>query len=171
MGDKTILFVCTGNTCRSYMAQAIAEHYLSALEDKGAGVRVLSAGTAAWDGAPPSPQALAVLAEQGIEASVHQSTCLTPELIREADLILAMTGGHRDSVLRLEPQAVGKVFLLKEFPPGQGKPDRPKEQSDIIDPFGMPTEFYRACAAELRERVAKALQAYLPGPESAAPEK
>lgn len=171
MADKTILFVCTGNTCRSYMAQAIAENYLVERGDQGYGVKILSAGTGALNGQPPSPHALTVLAEMGLPARQHRSTLLTSGLIREADLILAMTKSHKDSVLQIDPQARDKVFLLKEYPPRRDEQSSFTDTSDIIDPFGLPVEFYRTCAEQLRDHVVKALQAYLAGLDGPEPEE
>jgi len=110
---KTILFVCTGNTCRSSMAAGIARKLLT---DAGhSDIRVLSAGTAAVPGAPASPEAVEAMSEEAVDISGHRATPLTPELIREADLILTMTAGHKRYVLGLVPEAKNKVHVLKEF--------------------------------------------------------
>jgi protein-tyrosine phosphatase len=110
---KKILFVCTGNTCRSSMAAGIARKLLA---DRGIkDIEVLSAGTAAEPGAPASPEAVAAMAEAGVDISGHRTVRLTPELVRSADLILTMTRGHQRQVLQMVPEAQDKVHVLKEF--------------------------------------------------------
>ncbi|MDG2423386.1 MAG: low molecular weight protein arginine phosphatase [Phycisphaerales bacterium] len=120
----TILFVCTGNTCRSPMAEAIAR---SLLDDSD--VFVASAGVAAMDGAPTSPETVRALASMDIEFQGH-STPLSPEMIRKADLILCMTQSHQDHARRLvegDSELEEKILLLDPEgdvpdPIGQGQP-------------------------------------------------
>jgi protein-tyrosine phosphatase len=96
------------------MAEAIAK---AILEEKGEKerVRVISAGTSAFPGALPSKQAVQAMGEEGIDLGGQQATPLTVQLIEEADLVLTMTQSHREQILRMAPEAMGKVFLLKEF--------------------------------------------------------
>lgn len=113
----TILFVCTGNTCRSSMAAALARKYL---QERGAlgKWQVTSAGLAAAEGAPPTPEAVDAVAELGADLTGHRARRLTPEMVEQADLILTMTREHNQAVLRQVPQAEGKVYTLKEFARG-----------------------------------------------------
>ena len=115
---KTVLFVCTGNVCRSPMAEGI---FRRAVEGRG-DFRVLSAGLGAVDGHPPSPYAVQAVKELGIDISNQRSRMLSPELVAQADFIFGMTHNHIDTVMLLYPQAAEKTFLLREF-------------DDTLDPF------------------------------------
>src|SRR5947209_15332682 len=108
---KTILFVCTGNVCRSPMAEGILR---LALQGRG-DYRVESAGLGAMEGQPPSPYAVQAVRELGIDISKQRSRMLTSELVRQADFIFGMTHSHIDTVTMLYPQAAEKNFLLREF--------------------------------------------------------
>lgn len=112
---KNILFVCTGNTCRSSMAEALFKKILEDIGKNTKGIKIKSAGTAAMENQPATPQAISVMREMGIDLSSHRATLLTPKLIDEADLILTMTLDHKRRILEMYPEAHGKVYLLKEF--------------------------------------------------------
>ncbi|WP_400162246.1 low molecular weight protein arginine phosphatase [Brevibacillus sp. TJ4] len=135
---KRILFVCTGNTCRSPMAEALFR-----TKAKGQGWEIRSAGVAAFDGQPASRHAVDVLRERGIE-SEHQASRINDELVDWSDLILTMTHNHKQAILAYYPAARSKVYTLREFVGVEG-------YGDIADPFGGALEDYRRCAVEIEE--------------------
>ena len=114
LASLSIVFVCTGNTCRSPMAEAMCRSMLAArlkcspndLEDRG--VVVSSAGISASMGGRAAPEAVAVMSELGIDLSHHASQQLNEQLIRHADVIWAMTRSHRQAILNLWPDASGR---------------------------------------------------------------
>jgi len=128
-----ILLVCTGNTCRSPIAEALAKR---TLEERGVpDISVASAGTGAWDGAPVSEGAYLVGLERQIDLSRHQATLLTREVVTSADLILTMARHHR---VRVEELGGGdKVHLLGEYAGIAG------EEPEVRDPFGGDLQEYR----------------------------
>ncbi|MBI3321415.1 MAG: low molecular weight protein arginine phosphatase [Candidatus Omnitrophica bacterium] len=155
MGAKRIVFVCTGNSCRSVMAQSLLRHLLSRA---GIGtISVESAGAFAIEGMSPTRETQRVLQDIGLDCSGHRARSLTPELIQQAELILVMEPFHRDEVLRRFPSAHGKVHLLKMY----GRPPSDIDsRAGIPDPIGKPLEVYEVCFTEIREaveRVAKSL--------------
>ncbi|QQS07783.1 MAG: hypothetical protein IPK69_07115 [Phycisphaerales bacterium] len=137
---RTILFVCTGNTCRSPMAELLARHELH-LSPPTLSTVIQSAGIAAVDGSDMSPEAAKALANRGIRDHFQGSTHLTREMIRGADVILAMTRGHARAIHELDPTADDRVFTLDP------------EGKDIPDPIGGPLALYETTADRLHELI------------------
>jgi RpiB/LacA/LacB family sugar-phosphate isomerase len=146
---KTVLFVCTGNVCRSPMAEGIFRH-----ATKGRGdYRVFSAGLGAMDGQPPSAYAVEAVKELGIDISGQRSRMLTPELVQQADYVLGMTHSHIDTVIMLYPAAAEKTFLLREF-------DETLDyfEKDISDPIGGSYDVYLNCRDQIEQGIASLLR-------------
>jgi len=148
---KRILFVCTGNTCRSVMAAALAQRALAGMPLEGAQVEIASAGLAAMPGDNASEGAVTVMREQGIDLSDHRSSLLTKQDVADADLVLTMTAGHREALCRLLPSAAGKIHTLARYAGAVG---------DVPDPFGRNNHIYRRVAAVLEELIPSALQRF-----------
>jgi protein-tyrosine phosphatase len=144
LSSTMVLFVCTGNTCRSPMAELICRQMLAKrlgclidrLEDRG--VLVMSAGVAAMLGGRAAHEAVEVLAKMNLDLSEHETQPLTEPLVRHADLIYTMTRTHREAIVAQWPSAAERTFLLCA------------DESDICDPIGGPTERYQRCAAQIR---------------------
>ena len=142
-----ILFVCTGNTCRSPLAEAIARRILA--EAGKDNVIVESAGTSAWDGSPASDEALLVGVERNIDLSGHRSRRLTPEMVEQADLVLVMSPEHLTRVREMDPTA--NAYLLAGYGSGEGA------RHAISDPFGGDLDAYRETADELERQLTEIL--------------
>ncbi len=150
-----LLLVCSGNTCRSPMAQGLARQLLAearglAVEDlESAGIVVTSAGTSALPGLAASPQAVQALRAQGIDLSSHRSRPLTPDLLHEADVVYCMTQTHRQAVLALDRTAGDKTLLLDE-------------RGDVSDPFGADLAVYERSAQQIRQALQSRLKEQQP---------
>ena len=142
-----ILFVCSGNICRSPLAEALLRHKVSRLPPSStsssptSNIQVKSAGTAASGGHPMSFAMEIILQEQSID-SAHQSQRLNEELLTWADLILTMTRPQKILLISQIPDSAPKLFTLNEYVGNTGQPD-------IEDPYGTDLESYRQCATQI----------------------
>jgi protein-tyrosine phosphatase len=141
MASFNLLLVCTGNTCRSPMAEALARQLL---KDKP-GVSVSSAGVYAGTGSAASPEAVAAMRERGLDLSAHRSRPLTPQMLAEADQVYTMTGSHRRAVLELVPESELKVQRLDA-------------DADVADPMGGTAADYREAAEQILRALRRRLQ-------------
>ena len=138
-----LLFVCTGNTCRSPMAEAIARQLA---DERGLDVTASSAGTSAWDGAPASDGALLVALEEGLDLSIHRAQVLSRDLVAAADLILVMSPHHGERAIVLGGE--GRTHLLTDYA-ARTTTGRP-----VQDPFGGELDLYRTTLVELTREMA-----------------
>lgn len=141
---KKILIVCTGNSCRSPMAEGFLKKYLSP-ED---GFEIVSVGVSAISGFKPALEAMEAMKEVGVDISSYVTKPFSANLAKSADIILVMTEIHKEFILEKVPEVKDKVYLFKEF---AGITDSGKE---VIDPLGQPTSAYRGVREEL-ERTSK----------------
>lgn len=172
----SILVVCTGNVCRSPIAEGVLRAALEARLGERAPL-IASAGTAGWEGSGAMPESVVAAEELGVDISGHTARRLRSEHVRAADLVLGMAAEHRDEVADAMPEAAGRTFTLKELvtllealpsdpdadPSSDGLSVRVRQadelrrsgfepnryDEDVVDPLGLPLEGYRAIASEL----------------------
>lgn len=141
---KKILLVCTGNSCRSIMA----EGYLNKrLKELGKDITVESVGTSAVSGLKPTLETIKSMNEISVDVTKYKSSALTREMLNSADIILVMEPIHRERIRTLDPFLKDKIFYLKQFKEGNPK------DNVISDPIGKPLEFYRKVLNMIMESV------------------
>ena len=140
-----ILLVCTGNTCRSSMAEGIFNQILKENDDDD--IHVTSAGISVYVSTSASEEAICAMEEMDIDISDHMSSQVTEEDVENADLVLVMTTGHKNILIDLFPDSADKIFTLLEY--------AYRNEEDIADPFGMDQDAYRQCAIEIKGAIEK----------------
>ncbi|PAB58309.1 low molecular weight protein arginine phosphatase [Anaeromicrobium sediminis] len=134
-----ILFVCTGNTCRSPMAEALMKKLI---EKHNLNINIYSAGIFTMDGLSPSENSILAMDEIGINIRDYKSNTITRELINNSDLILTMTENHKQKILQIIPKISNKIYTLKEYGKVNG-------DINILDPYGQNVHVYKACRDEI----------------------
>ena len=139
-----IMFICTGNICRSAMAHAMFEKMV---KEQNKNVQVYSCGIYAQNGDIPTYEAIETMNEYGINLRNHRATNIRRSRIKEMDIILCATESHKQSVLHMYPKLKEKVFTMKEY----AKLDNNGQDMDIKDPWGYDMNVYQNCAREIEE--------------------
>ncbi|MDF2676234.1 MAG: protein-tyrosine-phosphatase [Bacillota bacterium] len=151
-----ILFVCTGNTCRSSMAEGIFKYMLNEYNIKS--IAVTSAGISAFEGDKANYNAIQVLNSKGIDISSHKAKRINDEILKEADLILAMTLSHKRMLNKFAPENSNKIFTLREFAYKINDEIIGSRNLDIDDPYGMDYNVYDLCRKEIETELIKIIE-------------
>ncbi len=151
MAEKNfvIMFVCTGNTCRSPMAHGILRSMIEA--ENISNVKIVSSGTGTLDGYPPTSNAVQASKNNGIDISDLYSQTITAEMVQESDLILALAFHHYLFIAQKYPDTDGKVFMVKAFPD-----KNPSRELSVEDPLGLSLGDYLDTHRELESELRRA---------------
>ncbi|NQT95967.1 MAG: low molecular weight protein arginine phosphatase [Candidatus Omnitrophica bacterium] len=144
---KRILVVCTGNACRSPMAEGFLKQYLKPEN----GFEVISAGISAIAGLVPTPEAVEVMKEEDIDISSYSSNPFSEEFAKAADIILVMSKMHKELISERLPEARDKVCLYKEFA-------KIEDKNGVDDPIGQSIAVYRRVRDEIRKATLKIVE-------------
>jgi len=142
-----ILFVCTGNTCRSPMAEGLLKDMA---EKRGLKLEVTSAGVFAFDGQEVSKEAVEVMKEENIDIAKHRARIIHRDMVESANLILTMSKSHKRELLRKYDFIKDKIYTLKEYAYGR--------EEDILDPFGRGVKAYKKAKEEIKEALKEIIE-------------
>jgi len=148
-GKYNILFVCSGNTCRSPMAEYALRMLLE--KERPDKVAVMSAGTLGLRNQPATIYAQEAARIWDLDLSPHRSQALTADLIARSDLVIAMAPEHYQEIIRLDRRSANKTYLMKSFP------DNSPNGEAVADPIGMDLEYYNEVFLEIGEYLGKHL--------------
>ena len=141
-----IMFICTGNICRSAMAHAMLE---KRVKEENKDIEVYSCGVYAENGDIPTYEGIEVMKEYGIDLKSHRATNIRNSNIKDMDIILCATSSHKNNVISMYPELKEKIYTMKEYV------GYPKNDIDIKDPWGYGIEVYRKCVAEIEDCINK----------------
>ena len=144
-----VMFICTGNICRSAMAHLMLE---KKVKKENKDIEVYSCGVYAQNGDIPTYEGIQVMKEYGIDLSKHRAINIKNSNIKDMDLILCATKRHKDTVIYMYPELKEKIYTMKEYI-GYDSNDL-----DILDPWGYGLDIYRTCAKEIEDCIDKYLQ-------------
>jgi protein-tyrosine-phosphatase len=151
---KSVLFVCTGNSCRSIMAEGLMKNALKGLGKEN--IEVSSAGVSAIDGFHPTCETTEVMKREGIDVSDFKSRSLTDAMIISTDLILVMAAHHMSDIIARVPEAASKTYMLKQY--GMRDDSHIRPDLNISDPIGKPMEVYEYTLGEIKREISRIAQ-------------
>lgn len=143
---KKIMFICTGNICRSAMAEWLMKKLV---KDNNIEAKIYSSGIFAEDGDIPTYNAIEAIKEYGVDLREHRATNIRRSKIEDMDIILCATNSHKNNVINMYPNLKDKIYTIKEYA-GFNESDL-----DIQDPFGYDIETYRFCASAINDCLEK----------------